>query len=41
MILLAVLEKGATEQGEGWMWMKGYIEYEHLYAVCENVNCSR
>lgn len=41
MIPLAVLEQGAAERGEGRMWMKGYIEYEHLYAVCENVNRSR
>lgn len=41
MILLAVLEKGAAEQGKGWMRMEGHIEYEHLYAICENINCSR
>lgn len=41
MILLAVLKKGDREQGEGQMWMKGYTEYEHLCAVCENINRSR
>lgn len=40
MILLAVLENGAMEHGEGQMWMKGYMEYKHLCAVGENVNHS-